>query len=88
MEKKSYRIEQFEKALPAGAVIDEVRYKAKSGQRVNTVIGTVRAASRPEERQASMAGMRTVMVTWDDEGLCRRRGNNERMPEFDIKLEG
>lgn len=88
MEKKGYKIEQFEKALPAGAVIDEVRYKEKSGQRVNTVIGTVRVASRPEERQTSMAGMRTVMVTWDDEGLCRRRGNNERMPDFDIKLEG
>lgn len=88
MEKKSYRIEQYERALPAGAVIDEVRYKAKGGQRVNYVIGTVKVASGLEGQQPSMAGMKTVMVTWNDEGLCRRRGNNERLPEFDLKMEG
>ena len=90
MEKKGYRIEEFEQALPAGAEIDEVRYKAKGGQRVNYVIGTVRVAdssSAIRGHQPAMVGMRTVMVTWDEDGLCRRRRNNERMPEFDIKLD-
>ena len=91
MEKKGFRIEQYELAKPAAAVFDEVRYGAKSGQRVNYVIGTVLIDGFPDGKATgnlpAMAGMRTVMVTWDSEGLCRRRSNNERMPEFDIKLD-
>ncbi len=82
MENKGYKIAQYEQNLPAGAVIDEVRYKAKGGQKVNYVIGTVkRRVSRP-------GGFvdKVITVTWDDEGLCRRRDNNERMSEFDIKM--
>lgn len=33
MEKKGYRIAHYERNLPAGAVIDEVRYRANGGQR-------------------------------------------------------
>ena len=95
MEKKGYRIAQYEQNLPAGAVIDEVRYTAKGGQQVNYVIGTVKVDERAnmhDTRPAvdgpgkAMAGSKTVMVTWDSEGLCRLRSNNERLPEFDIKL--
>lgn len=82
MEKNGYRIAQYEQNLPAGAVIDEVRYKAIGGQRVNYIIGTVK-------RQVPCPGgsvSKVVMVTWDREGLCRLRSNNERLPEFDIKM--
>lgn len=99
MEKKGFRIEQYELAKPAAAVFDEVRYSAKGGLRVNYVIGTVKVDGLPGGKTAghtpakagvceAMAGMRTVMVTWDYEGLCRRRSNGERMPEWDLKLEG
>ena len=82
MEKKGYRIAQFEQNLPDGAVIDDVRYKANSGQHVNYIIGTVK-------RQMPCPGgsvSKAVMVTWDCDGLCRLRSNNERLPEFDIKM--
>ena len=97
MEKKGYRIAQYEQNLPAGAVIDEVRYAAKSGQRVNYVIGTVKVDDRENMRGTrpaadgtgmSMAGGQTVKVTWDREGLCRLHSNNERLPEFDINMGG
>lgn len=91
MNQNGYRIERYEQAKPEGAVFDEVRYKAKGGLRVNYVIGTVLIDGFPDGKATgdlpAMAGMRTVMVTWDSEGLCRRRSNNERMPEFDIKLD-
>ena len=115
MEKRGYRIEQYEQAKPEGAVFDEVRYKAKGGLRVNYVIGTVKVDARANMRDTQPAGSGleegrrvgggqeegrscggerdrvgtlTVMVTWDDEGLCRLRSSNMRMPEFDLKLEG
>lgn len=84
MEKKGYRIAQYEQNLPSGAVIDEVRYKAKGGQRVNYVIGTVK-------RRVPIQGGhvdKVEVVTWDDEGLCRLHRNGERLPEFDINLRG
>lgn len=82
MEKNGYSIAQYEQNLPSGAVIDEVRYKAKGGQRVNYVIGTVK-------RRLAVPGghvCKVEVVTWDSEGLCRLRGNGERLPEFDIKM--
>lgn len=82
MEKKGFTIAHYEQNLPSGAVIDEVRYKANGGQRVNYVIGTVKL-------RVQVAGGhvdKVVMVTWDGEGLCRLRSNNERLPEFDIKM--
>ena len=90
MEKKrGYRIADFEQAMPAGAVIDEVRYKAKSGQLVNYVIGTVRVGDPAADADdGSMVGMRTCMVTWDNEGLCYNRRNGVRMKKWDLKLGG
>ena len=101
---KGYGIARYEQNLPAGAVIDEVRYSAKGGQRVSCVIGTVKVDDRANMRdtrpatdgpatamtgeRSSMVGGRTVMVTWDSKGLCRVRSNGERLPEFDIKLDG
>ena len=84
MNKKGYRIAQYEQALPSGATIDEVRYHAKTGQRVNYVIGTVQV------RVFHPDGIldKQVKVTWDNEGLCRKYENNIRMPEYDLKLEG
>lgn len=82
MEKNGYRIAHYEQNLPAGAVIDEVRYRANGGQRVNYVMGTVKM-------RVTVAGGyidKVVMVTWDGEGRCRLRSNNERLPEFDIKF--
>ena len=79
METKGYRIEEFERALPAGAVIDEVRYGAHGGLMVKSVIGYIKIRS---------PFTRTILVTWDNEGLCRRRRNGERIPEWDVKLEG
>jgi len=63
MNKKGYRIAQYEQALPAGATIDEVRYHAKTGQRVNYVIGTVQV------RVFHPDGIldKQVKVTWDNE---------------------
>ena len=83
MEKKGYRIAQYERNLPSGAVIDEVRYRAKGGQRVESVIGTVK-------RRVPLGcefRLKVEVVTWDGDGLCRVRCNNERLPEFDIKLD-
>lgn len=73
-----HTIDQFESNLPAGAVIDEVRYKAKSGQKVNYLIGTVKILVETTKK--------VVMVTWDHEGKCRRRSNNERLPSYDIQF--
>ncbi len=75
---KGHTIDQYEANLPAGAVIDEVRYRAKSGQKVNYLIGTVKILVETTKK--------VVMVTWDDEGLCRRRSNNERLPSYDIQF--
>lgn len=107
MENTGYRIADFEQALPEGAVIDEVRYNAKGGQRVSCVIGTVRVDAFTDGKtvghqreigvftdgktvghQPAMAGMKTVMVTWDSEGMCRRHPGRERMPQFDLDLGG
>ena len=46
---KGYRIAQYEQCLPEGATIEEVRYHAKSGMKVNYVIGTVNAATKEVE---------------------------------------
>lgn len=80
--KKGYRIAQYEQALPSGATIEEVRYNAKTGQRVNYVIGRVQV------RVFHPDGIldKQVKVTWDNEGLCRKYGNNERLPDFDLTL--
>ena len=79
-----YRIAQYEQNLPDGCRIDEVRYKANSGQRVNYIIGTAKV------RTQCPGGFvdRVVIVTWDNEGLCRIKKNNSRLPKFDIKFEG
>jgi hypothetical protein len=85
MEKKQgYRIAQYEQNLPEGCRIDEVRYNAKGGQRVNYVIGTAKV------RTGCPGGFvdRVVIVTWDNEGLCRIKKNNSRLPKYDIKFEG
>ena len=75
--KKGYRIAQYEQNMPAEATIEEVRYNAKGGQKVNFVIGWVTTATG-----------KSLKVTWDDEGLCRKYNNNERLQEYDLNLEG
>lgn len=70
---EGYRIADFEQALPAGAVIDEVVYKSKAGLHVKYVHGQVQDVS-------------TIRVTWDDDGKCYKRTNWQRLPQFDLKL--
>lgn len=84
MKKTGYSIAQYEQNLPAGCRIDEVRYRAKGGQSVNYVIGTVKVRTNCPGGTVD----RVVIVTWDDEGLCRIKKNNSRLPEFDIKMGG
>lgn len=87
MEKKGYRIAQYEQNLPDGCRIDEVRYNTKGGQRVNYVIGTVKIHVPVAGAPGSFVD-KVELVTWDDEGLCRIKKNNSRLPEFDIKMGG
>lgn len=79
---KGYRIAQYEQCLPEGATIEEVRYHAKTGMKVNYVIGTVNVLGL---HAAASVGT-VIKVTWDDEGLCRRRDNNQRLTDYDLNL--
>ena len=81
---KGYRIAQYEQALPSEATIEEVRYYAKTGLRVNYVIGTVQIRIFHPDGILD----KRIRVTWDNEGLCRKLENNIRMPDYDLKLEG
>ena len=81
---KGYHIAQYEQCLPEGATIEEVRYHAKSGMKVNYVIGTVNVLGL----HAAASADTVIKVTWDDEGLCRRRDNNQRLTDYDLDLAG
>lgn len=61
---------------------------AGSGQEVSRAGGSGQVDARSCGGERDRVGTLTVMVTWDDEGLCRLRSSNMRMPEFDLKLEG
>lgn len=75
MEKKGYRIEQFELALPSGAQFDRVVYEATGGQYVKEVYGRVFVERRWKH------------VSWNRFGQCFN-GNNVHVPEWDLKLGG
>ena len=85
MENTGYRIADFEQALPEGAVIDEVRYNARSGLKVNCVIGTVKVKT-PVGAGAWTDEVK--MVIWNEKGMCHLRCSGQWLPEFDLKLEG
>lgn len=81
MEKnKGYRIEDFEKALPTGAMFDEVVYQSNNGQLVKRVHGQVADVHDGTKSR--------IQVIWDANGKCYRRTSWMRMPEWDLKLEG
>lgn len=72
---EGYRIADFEQALPEGAVIDEVVYQSKAGQRVKYAHGQVQDVT-------------TIRVTWDDAGKCYKRTNWIRLTKWDLDLAG